>query len=204
MYRYLIALAVLLGLSACSPAAEGYATDTATDTQVESTALTDYHTELPEDEAPVGFYGGGEGEYARVSAEAVPFETGAALAELMVIPSDFTTISGDYTYGELWSHMAGVIGEPDSVRPTLLLEYTLSDGISWSREICSAADAEAENAVGYFEVILSDDVHGDDSGKFTITSVKLIGGERIGEVVEVTLTAYLDGSPGGKITLTRE
>lgn len=179
---------------------------------------TEQGGELPEEKAPVGLYDelGEAGTYTLMESLVSTWNAGEDIVVFDLIPSNHTTISGSASYKELWAHQAAVLGEEGTVKPYVILEYTLSDGSTVSREIRSYAEAEEEVAAGYIEVYLYDDVHQPDGTWYShlteyttnndtvISSVKLTAGAKIDSVSEVSLTACLDGRLGSKCVLVRE
>ena len=179
---------------------------------------TEQGGELPEEKAPVGLYDelGEAGTYTLMESLVSTWNAGEDIVVFDLIPSNHTTISGSASYKELWKHQAAVLGEEGTVKPYVILEYTLSDGSTVSREIRSYAEAEEEVAAGYIEVYLYDDVHQPDGTWYShlteyttnndtvISSVKLTAGAKIDSVSEVSLTACLDGRLGSKCVLVRE
>ena len=179
---------------------------------------TEQGGELPEEKAPVGLYDelGEAGTYTLMESLVSTWNAGEDIVVFDLIPSNHTTISGSASYKELWAHHAAVLGEEGTVKPYVILEYTLSDGSTVSREIRSYAEAEEEVAAGYIEVYLYDDVHQPDGTWYShlteyttnndtvISSVKLTAGAKIDSVSEVSLTACLDGRLGSKCVLVRE
>ena len=179
---------------------------------------TEQGGELPEEKAPVGLYDelGEAGTYTLMESLVSTWNAGEDIVVFDLIPSNHTTISGSASYKELWAHQAAVLGEEGTVKPYVVLEYTLSDGSTVSREIRSYAEAEEEVAAGYIEVYLYDDVHQPDGTWYShlteyttnndtvISSVKLTAGAKIDSVSEVSLTACLDGRLGSKCVLVRE
>ena len=179
---------------------------------------TEQGGELPEEKAPVGLYDelGEAGTYTLMESLVSTWNAGEDIVVFDLIPSNHTTISGSASYKELWAHQAAGLGEEGTVKPYVILEYTLSDGSTVSREIRSYAEAEEEVAAGYIEVYLYDDVHQPDGTWYShlteyttnndtvISSVKLTAGAKIDSVSEVSLTACLDGRLGSKCVLVRE
>lgn len=178
---------------------------------------TEQGGELPEEKAPVGLYDelGEAGTYTLMESLVSTWNAGEDIVVFDLIPSNHTTISGSASYKELWKHQAAVLGEEGTVKPYVVLEYTLSDGSTVSREIRSYAEAEAEVEAAYIEVYLYDDVHQPDgtwyshlteyttNGDTVISSVKLTAGAKIDSVSEISLTACLDGKRGSKCVLVR-
>ena len=179
---------------------------------------TEQGGELPEEKAPVGLYDelGEAGTYTLMESLVSTWNAGEDIVVFDLIPSNHTTISGSASYKEIRAHRAAVLGEEGTVKPYVILEYTLSDGSTVSREIRSYAEAEEEVAAGYIEVYLYDDVHQPDGTWYShlteyttnndtvISSVKLTAGAKIDSVSEVSLTACLDGRLGSKCVLVRE
>lgn len=178
---------------------------------------TEQGGELPEEKAPVGLYDelGEAGTYTLMESLVSPWNAGEDIVVFDLIPSNHTTISGSASYKELWKHQAAVLGEEGTVKPYVILEYTLTDGSTVSREIRSYAEAEAEVEAAYIEVYLYDDVHQPDgtwyshlteyttNGDTVISSVKLTAGAKIDSVSQISLTACLDGKRGSKCVLVR-
>ena len=194
------------------------ATEASEDSAETENVQTEQGGELPEEKAPVGLYDelGEAGTYTLMESLVSTWNAGEDIVVFDLIPSNHTTISGSASYKELWAHQAAVLGEEGTVKPYVILEYTLSDGSTVSREIRSYAEAEEEVAAGYIEVYLYDDVHQPDGTWYShlteyttnndtvISSVKLTAGAKIDSVSEVSLTACLDGRLGSKCVLVRE
>lgn len=193
------------------------ATEASKDSAETENVQTEQGGELSEGKAPVGLYDelGEAGTYTLMESLVSPWNAGEDIVVFDLIPSNHTTISGSASYKELWKHQAAVLGEEGTVKPYVILEYTLSDGSTVSREIRSYAEAEAEVEAAYIEVYLYDDVHQPDgtwyshlteyttNGDTVISSVKLTAGAKIDSVSEISLTACLDGKRGSKCVLVR-
>lgn len=198
--------------------ADSEETEATADPEATENVQTEQGGELPEEKAPVGLYDelGEAGTYTLMERLVSPWNAGEDIVVFDLIPSNHTTISESASYKELWAHQAAALGEEGTVKPYVILEYTLTDGSTVSREIRSYAEAEAEVEAAYIEVYLYDDVHQPDgtwyshlteyttNGDTVISSVKLTAGDKIDSVSQISLTACLDGKLGSKCVLVRE
>jgi len=117
-----------------------------------------------------------------------------------VIPS--VNVESPKSYSDFWNKAYSEYSELSAYRLGYLLEFSVNNGESYSITILSPKDAEG-GYNEYIEVYLYDDVH-QQPGQFyshlleyqmnentLITSAKLTGGAKVGEVNKISLSAFL-------------
>jgi hypothetical protein len=163
--------------------------------------LTDSALDLPEEESikfPMGLYintGNGSRELqTQIQTEFIPCSD-------LVVLSAFATAEPSIPgskFGPVWSSYRDGFPDLSSYKIGYCLSYGLNAGDTVTQMLLAPKDAEANRE--YVEVYLYDDVHQtgwyshllsqDMTQETVITSVKLTGGAKVGEVSGITLSAF--------------
>ena len=114
------------------------------------------------------------------------------------IASDTVRLTG-WSFSKIWNDAWALYEGTENAKIGIRLQFTLTNGTSIDQMILKPSDAAS--FYEYLEVYLYDDVHqsgwyshleDDDMGEKTmITSVKLTAGEKIAEVGDIILTAFI-------------